>query len=503
VAAAQEVRRTDYERTTQGQIFRSCEPDTADYGPRLNLSDGGYFENSGLESFVPIAARIRRYASNRPDLLPHGIAIKIIVVFARDDFADRWWHQTGQLSQSSPSELLAPIEVLLNTRRARTRAVHSRLHLYDEAFLKEGTPHFKNEIIASTNQTELRFEHRNLYNVMLDGSKFLLPLGWHLSKSALSSIESARSLETIRSIRLIKNDLMGRAEGHTASAQVGPARQDVLKEPYRLDMTVLTPEQERSLEPKEEFSECAAYCPAMVVAPAGEFVMGSPDDEPHRNAGEVQVRVAVPHRFAVGKFAVTFDEWDACVANGGCNGYRPSDQGWGRGNRPVISVSWDEAKAYVAWLSRLTGKRYRLFSEAEREYVTRAGTKTPFWWGPWITPKQANYDGSAGLHAGGSKGQQRRKTVPVHNFEPNPWGLYNVHGNVWEWTEDCWNESNDGNPGDGNARTSGDCDHRVLRGGSWSSGPQLLRSAYRRREYSNPDYRDSAFGFRVARTLDR
>ena len=108
--------------------------------------------------------------------------------------------------------------------------------------------------------------------------------------------------------------------------------------------------------------------------------------------------------FAVGRFAITFEEWDACVADGGCNGHRPSDEGWGRGRRPVINVSWDDAKAYVAWLSRKTGKSYRLLTEAEREYVARAGTTTPFWWGSSISTGQANYDGKD-AYAGGSKGE--------------------------------------------------------------------------------------------------
>src|SRR5215475_3594902 len=123
--------------------------------------------------------------------------------------------------------------------------------------------------------------------------------------------------------------------------------------------------------------------------------MGSPSNEPGRYSDEDQVRVSIAAPFAVGKFAVTFDEWDACAADSGACGYKPGDEGWGRGMRPVINVKWDEAKTFVGWLSRRTGKTYRLLSEAEREYVARAGTTTPFWWGSSITPKQANYNGSA------------------------------------------------------------------------------------------------------------
>jgi formylglycine-generating enzyme required for sulfatase activity len=252
------------------------------------------------------------------------------------------------------------------------------------------------------------------------------------------------------------------------------------------------------LKPKDTFRDCPD-CPEMAVVPAGTFTMGSPANEAERREDETQVRVTIGAPFAVGRFAVTFDEWDACVEDGGCNGYKPSDQGWGRGKRPVINVNWDEAKAYAAWLSRKTGKTYRLPSEAEREYVTRAGTTTPFWWGSSITPNQANYDGRAGYPIRPVVPVDRKRTLPIDSFEPNPWGLYNVHGNVWEWTEDCWNWSNAGNPGDGRPRIRGDCAKRVVRGGSWSYPPQSLRSAIR--GWYTSVGRDAGQGFRLARML--
>ena len=167
------------------------------------------------------------------------------------------------------------------------------------------------------------------------------------------------------------------------------------------------------------------------------------------------------------------------------------------GSHPVVCVNWSDAQAYVAWLSKQTGKRYRLLSEAEREYVTRAGTKTPFWWGSSITPEQANYDGSVDPYkGGGAKGEYRQKTLPVKSFKPNPWGLYQVHGNVWEWVEDCWHGNYEGAPADGSAWTTGDCKYRVLRGGSWNSDPQDLRAAFRNN--CVPVNRDDNRGFRVA-----
>jgi formylglycine-generating enzyme required for sulfatase activity len=265
------------------------------------------------------------------------------------------------------------------------------------------------------------------------------------------------------------------------------------------------PRQNAEVEPQrvkpgsgESFKDCPD-CPEMVIAPAGSFTMGSPDSEPERYSVEgPQHKVTISTPFAVGKFAVTFAEWDACVAAGGCGGYKPSDSGWGRGDRPVINVSWDDAKAYAGWLSTKTGKSYRLLSEAEREYVTRAGTATPFWWGSSITPDQANYDGNY-VYAGGSKGEYRQRTLPVKSFKPNPWGLYQVHGNVWEWVQDCWVDSYKDAPSDGSARATGDCARRVLRGGSWGDYPRNLRSAYRFR--FSPDSRYNYLGFRLARTL--
>ncbi len=251
----------------------------------------------------------------------------------------------------------------------------------------------------------------------------------------------------------------------------------------------------------ESFKDCP-HCPEMVVVPAGSFVMGSPESEPEREEYEGPqhgVRIAKP--FAVGKFAVTFAEWNACEADDGCGGHIPDDRGWGRGNRPVINVSWDNAKAYVKWLSKKTGKEYRLLSEAEREYAARAGTQTPFWWGSSITPDQANYAGDAEPYqGGGQKGEDRQKTLPVKSFQPNPWGLYQVHGNVGEWVEDCWNESYNGAPTDGSARTTGDCSQRVTRNCSWSNSPALLRAALRYR--AGTAFRNSSVGFRVARTLE-
>ena len=265
-----------------------------------------------------------------------------------------------------------------------------------------------------------------------------------------------------------------------------------------------------------KFKDCAD-CPEMVMVPAGSFMMGSPEDEPKRvGEREDRVRVRIAKPFAVGAFAVTRGEFAAFVSatnykpDGGCHIWtgtewkEQSDRSWRSpgfaqdARHPVTCVNWNDAKAYISWLSSKTGKTYRLLSEAEREYVTRAGTTTPFWWGSSVSTDQANYNGKH-TYAQGRKGRWRQKTVRVDSFRANPWGLYNVHGNAWDWTEDCWNESNSDNPGDGSARTTGDCRTRIVRGGSWNYSPDHLRAAFR--YWNEPGNRNSGQGFRVARTL--
>ena len=244
--------------------------------------------------------------------------------------------------------------------------------------------------------------------------------------------------------------------------------------------------------------EPCPYCPELVVVPAGAFRMGSNAAEAFRLDWQTEreqplVDVSIGQPFAVARFAVTFDEWDACVVAGACLA-KPADFGWGRGTRPVMNLTWDEASTYIAWLSARTGKPYRLLSEAEREYVTRAGTSTPFWFGAAPAPRQANY-----LAEGASGASAKEQTVPVDSFAPNPWGLYNVHGNVWDWTADCWNETHKGHPGDGAPLQTGDCAQRVLKGGSWLHPPMLMRAAARTRVAK--EFRANSIGLRVARTI--
>jgi formylglycine-generating enzyme required for sulfatase activity len=235
----------------------------------------------------------------------------------------------------------------------------------------------------------------------------------------------------------------------------------------------------------------APFAPELVVIPAGEFMMGSAQDEGgHFESEWPQHHMAIGRRFAIGRYPVTFDEYDRF-----CNTMRrekPGDAGWGRERRPVINVSWQDAQAYIVWLSQETRHTYRLPSEAEWEYACRAGTTTRYSFGDMITPKDANYTASGLL-----------RTSVVGAYLANAWLLHDMHGNVWEWVEDDWRDDYRGTHPDGaawkNPVTSSNIPLSVLRGGSWTNGSSHCRSAFR---YGyRAAAQNSSVGFRVARTL--
>jgi formylglycine-generating enzyme required for sulfatase activity len=257
---------------------------------------------------------------------------------------------------------------------------------------------------------------------------------------------------------------------------------------------VLSAAKEQALKPGDSFKECAQDCPEMVVVPAGSFTMGalSPFDQP-------QHAVTITKVFAVSKYEETFADWDACVIGGGCNGYRPNDQRWGRGDQPVINVNWDDAQQYVTWLSQVTGNAYRLLSEAEYEYLVRAGTTTVYPWGDDI---KLNGQAMANCRGCGSKWDEQRP-APVGSFPPNKFGLYDMIGNVMEWPQDCVHNDHNGAPTDGSAwlvDNGGDCTNRIVRSGAFiSPNPDMLRSASR--TWFAVVNRGSYLGFRVMRAL--
>jgi len=298
----------------------------------------------------------------------------------------------------------------------------------------------------------------------------------------------------------------------TVSERLEPPKLMAL-DPNRAN-TALSAAEIRVLKPKDEFQECE-NCPRMVVVPAGTFVMGSPDgkapvigldgrDKPGSVVAAEEGRwddegpqheVKIARSFAAGKSTVTFDEWEACAKGCGCKGNPwPSDKGWGKGNRPVINVSWKDVHEFIEWLNRNdSAKPYRLLSEAEWEYAARAGSDTRYFWGDEIGKNRANCDGC------GSQ-WDNKQTAPVDSFPANRFGLYDMHGNVWQWVEDCWIDSYKGAPDDGSAKTTGDCSLRVLRGGSWYYRPRYLRAAQRSR--GDTGHRSLNVGLRVARTLN-
>jgi len=289
----------------------------------------------------------------------------------------------------------------------------------------------------------------------------------------------------------------------------------------------LTPEQERTLKPKDSFKECDT-CPEMVVVPAGSFTMGSPASEKGRYEDESpQHRVTIAKPFAVGKFEVTVDQFAAFVKdtdyNAGSECYSFNISRWERReglswrnpgfsqgeSHPVACLNWRDAKAYVEWLAKKTGKQYRLLSEAEWEYAARAGTATRYHFGD-NEDALCRYGNGPDQHAKQNiRGASRwpivscddgyAYTAPVGTFAANDFGLHDIHGNVREWVEDCWNDMYIGAPTDGSAWTVGECNRRVLRGGSWANYPRNLRSALRDRGPS--DFRSDGNGLRVARML--
>jgi formylglycine-generating enzyme required for sulfatase activity/uncharacterized caspase-like protein len=236
-------------------------------------------------------------------------------------------------------------------------------------------------------------------------------------------------------------------------------------------------------------------CPEMVVLPAGSFTMGSPDNESGRDTDEGPLRtVTIAQPFAVGKFEVTFDEWDACVAGGGCT-HNPSDSGWGKGRRPVINVSWSDAKEYVAWLSKLTGQPYRLLTEAEWEYAARAVTSTAM---RHTVYSFGDDPGPLGEHAWYYVNAGDR-TNPVGGKKANAFGLHDMLGNISEWVEDCNVDSYKAAPSDGSAVPDKPGCSRLFRGGSWLNRPRFLRIAHRNRD--NLNSRTNKYGFRIARSF--
>jgi formylglycine-generating enzyme required for sulfatase activity len=245
-------------------------------------------------------------------------------------------------------------------------------------------------------------------------------------------------------------------------------------------------EQTPAFQPGQTFSDCS-NCPEMTVLAGGLFVMGSPTTETGRAADEGPQREVSIAPFAISSNEVTFQQWDACLAGGGCNGFSPPDRGWGRGARPVVGVSWNDAQAYLDWLNgQVGGLRYRLASESEWEYAARAGGSEAYAFGPRLSAEQATF--------------RVQQTTETGAHEANAFNLADMHGNVSEWVEDCYVANYQVAPIDGAAVQAENCGRRVHRGGAFSDQAVRLRSAAR--ASARPDQRLPGVGFRVARALD-
>jgi formylglycine-generating enzyme required for sulfatase activity len=258
----------------------------------------------------------------------------------------------------------------------------------------------------------------------------------------------------------------------------------------------------------------------MIVLPEGEITIGSPLNEPLRRENEPQLAISIARPFAMSRMAVTWDQWEACVRDNWCDGVgvetalttlengepNPNYTDYGRGTRPVVGVSWYDAQAFVGWLNHKTGEddAYHLPSDAEWEYGARAGTTTAFPWGPELDYNYGNF-GTDGDGLGG-KAEGRDvwldQTAPGASFPPNAFGLFDMHGNIFEWVEDCYEADRAHAPTDGSANKEGNCANRIFRSGTFLSNPYMQRSARRGAPYPATQRGRNYLGFRVAKTLD-
>ncbi|MEY4640846.1 MAG: hypothetical protein RLZZ227_840 [Pseudomonadota bacterium] len=267
------------------------------------------------------------------------------------------------------------------------------------------------------------------------------------------------------------------------------------------------------------FQECRA-CPTMTVLPPGEFMMGSPADEPERRDNEPQHQVTITRAFALSTTPVTWDQWEACVRDRWCEGaaideaLRLNPDGtpnanyrdYGRGKRPAVGMNWYDAQNFAGWLNWKAGAddAYRLPSEAEWEYAARAGTTTAFPWGATLDYDYGNFGQRDTGLAGFAEGRDTwvDETSPVASFPPNAWGIHDMHGNIFEWVQDCYEADFAHAPVDGSANTEGNCANRVFRSGTFTSNPYMQRSARRGAPYPATTRGRNYLGFRVAKTLE-
>jgi formylglycine-generating enzyme required for sulfatase activity len=457
--------------------------------------------------------RANRFLAERPgaeDALRRILTLKLATVredgeptrrrAARDEFSDEEWRLASELS-GYPNRLLVTVTTEAGETYAEVahEAIFRRWGKLREWIAAEREFLAWRSGLEAARRAWEKTPDRDKDSALLAGFA-LAQAQRRLDRRSGDLPEADRrfilaSRKAARRRRLSVQAIVGVLIAAIAAGAAAWWNQDWLKEElYSLaNATPLNTAQERALKPGDPFKECRD-CPEMIVVPSGRFLMGSSPKDQGRDWERPQHEVTIARPFAIAKFELTFDAWDACVAHGDCDPH-VNDAGWGRGRRPAINLSWDDAQIYVKWLSRITGKRYRLLSEAEYEYAARAGSETQYPWGGDI-----KLDGKAMANCVNCGSQwDGKQTAPVGSFPANTFGLYDMVGNVWGWTEDCWSPNYNGAPADGSAWTSGDCNSRVMRGSPFFDAQDYLRSADR--GHNTTGFRYSGVGFRVARTL--
>jgi formylglycine-generating enzyme required for sulfatase activity len=342
-----------------------------------------------------------------------------------------------------------------------------------------------------------------------------------LAKAKISTIERTQkeaafwdSVKSSQNVAEFKAYLEAYPQGHfseIANAKIRAIESQPPPAQLALAQPSAVPDSVKVVQPREVevFGDCAD-CPQMVIVQPGSFRMGSAAGEKGREADEGPQRdVRFNKRFAIARTEVTFAQWQACNKDGVCL-QNPSDEGWGRGDRPVINVSYQDVQQYLAWLRKKTGRDYRLPTEAEWEFAARAGSSAARYWGDEVTDacRFANvYDRTGKAHTDFQREVHNcfdgfPQTSPVGKFKANEYGLFDMLGNVWEWVEDCWHDNYQGSPEDGSSAwvAKGDCGKRVVRGGAWISDPRQVRAA--ERNGSPVTTRNRYLGFRVARSMN-
>ena len=330
-------------------------------------------------------------------------------------------------------------------------------------------------------QTLARQRRLSMLPLIAGGIVLLLGAGWGVSLLLPSDLEAAETIAE-RAPDPVEEPVVETADAETvASADTLAVAETAVADAVLTEAAFVAPSEETvaAAEPPQAgpLRDCDT-CPEVVAVPGGTFLMGSPDSEPGRVGNEGPVRSVTVAPFVMSRSEITYADWDACLADGGCNGYRPGDMGE-RGDMPAMSISWRDAQSYVDWLSGKAGRTYRLPTEAEWEYAARAGTQTAYWWGD-------GFDRSK-VSTGGPKASS--------GMPENGYGLVGTLGNLREWVEDCYVNNFSNAPTDGSAVLTGSCDLRIIRGGAWSDNAATHRAANRARVSRGT--RDRKIGFRV------